>query len=191
MAAKNKCTNCKKYFIKENMIKVTAGKFCTRDCLKSYGMNNPLSVIEKARKKQAKDDALSKQLFKASDIKLRKRSAQSAFNAFIRKRDEKLDCISCDKTSNWHGQWHAGHYKTVGARPDLRFHEDNCHRQCSICNNHLSGNIGEYKLNLIKRIGLERIALMDLVNNKKLTCEDYKAIELKYKSKLKQLMGEV
>ena len=34
-------------------------------------------------------------------------------------RDFDKPCVSC---GNYHqGQWHAGHYLTVGARPELRF----------------------------------------------------------------------
>ena len=32
----------------------------------------------------------------------------------------------------------------------------NVHKQCSVCNNHLSGNIGEYTPRLIEKIGQEK-----------------------------------
>jgi hypothetical protein len=40
-----------------------------------------------------------------------------------------------------------------GARPDLRFDLDNIHKQCAPCNEHLSGNIANYRIELVKRIG--------------------------------------
>ncbi len=79
--------------------------------------------------------------------------AQVAFNAFIRLRDADLGCVSCDKTATWSGQWHASHYRSVGAHTEFRFDESNVHKACSVCNNVLSGALSEYRQNLIKRIG--------------------------------------
>jgi len=80
------------------------------------------------------------------------KEAQAAVNKFIRLRDAKEPCISCQR--NHSGQIHAGHYLSIGARPNLRFHEQNIHAQCAPCNNHLSGNLVNYRINLIKKIGL-------------------------------------
>ena len=38
-----------------------------------------------------------------------------------------------------------------GAMPSLRFNTHNVHKQCSACNNHLSGNMIEYRINLIAK----------------------------------------
>lgn len=65
------------------------------------------------------------------------KKAQSAFNAFIRERDEGKPCPSC---GTYHppmifgGQWDCGHFMGVGARPELRFEEKNAYRQCKACN---------------------------------------------------------
>ncbi|VTP67823.1 Bacteriophage Lambda NinG protein [Leclercia adecarboxylata] len=79
------------------------------------------------------------------------KQAQHAFNEFIRYRDRHLPCVSCDR--HHEGQYHAGHFRTTGANPELRFDEDNCHKQCSACNNHLSGNLTAYRPALIAKIG--------------------------------------
>jgi hypothetical protein len=79
------------------------------------------------------------------------KEAQVEFNKWIRLRDSHEPCISCQR--HHEGQYHAGHYLTVGGFPELRFNEDNCAKQCSACNNHLSGNIAAYRIHLIKRIG--------------------------------------
>lgn len=113
------------------------------------------------------------------------KEAQKAFNAYIRKRDEKEPCISCQR--HHEGQYHAGHFKTTAARPDLRFNEDNCHKQCAPCNNHLSGNIGQYIAHLTNKIGQERLELLALDKQVKYTCQELKEIELYYKEKLKKL----
>lgn len=114
------------------------------------------------------------------------RQAQQAFNAYIRERDAGLPCISCGR--HHQGQYHAGHYRTVGANPELRFNEDNCHVQCAPCNNHLSGNIANYRPNLLAKIGPERFdALMSHHEACYYTREDYERIRIAYRAKLKAL----
>ena len=165
------------------MIKAPNGSmFCKFDHLVQYASSK--NNISKAK---AKAHTKQKKQFQANDIKLRKKMAQTAFNAFIRKRDEKESCISCDKPKDWSGQWHSGHYKTTKARPDLRFNEDNCHKQCSVCNNFLSANIEVYMPSLISKIGKDRFNALTLERQVKYNCEQLKAIELKYKTKLKEL----
>ena len=159
--------------------------FSTTQCVCSTSC-----AIKHARlkaQKQADDEfKVRKREFKANDIKLRKRTAQNAFNAYIRKRDESQVCISCQRRHT--GQYHCGHFKTTAARPDLRFNEDNCHKQCAPCNSHLSGNIENYRPNLIERIGRKRFDALEFEAKVKYTCAEYKEIELKYKKKLKDLL---
>jgi hypothetical protein len=87
------------------------------------------------------------------------REAQAAFNKYIRTRDDARPCISCGKFSDARhgGAYDAGHYRSVGAAPHLRFHVLNCWRQCKRCNNQLSGNAVEYRKRLIERIGVKRV----------------------------------
>jgi hypothetical protein len=92
--------------------------------------------------------------------------AQTAFNAFIRARDERAGypCISCgvhNPVKLRGGQWDAGHYLSVGSHPELRFDERNAHRQCKKCNGGAGYRFGrttrtvsvEYRSRLIERIG--------------------------------------
>lgn len=114
------------------------------------------------------------------------KQAQAAFNAFIRVRDEKDTCISCGRHHD--GQYHAGHYRTVGAHPELRFDELNCHKQCSVCNNHLSGNLLEYRISLIKKIGQGTVEILEGPHKpKKYSVDDLKQIAKTYKQKKKDL----
>jgi len=186
MASKNKCTGCKNYFPKDTLKIVPAGKFHSVDCLLDYAHNSTDKLLSTVRKLDKKEDNLSKQIFKASDIKLRKKAAQSAFNAYIRARDSKEPCISCQRHHS--GQYHAGHFKTTKARSELKFNEDNCHKQCAPCNNNLSGNIEHYRPNLIKKIGLKRVEALDVHESIKWDCDTYRDIEILYKQKLKDLI---
>lgn len=115
--------------------------------------------------------------------------AQTVFNAYIRLRDDKLPCVSCGR--HHQGQYHAGHYRSVAAASQLRYNEDNVHKQCQPCNTHKSGNAIEYRINLVKRIGIERVEKLESDNKpKKWTIDELKELKQKYKDKLKELKCE-
>ena len=120
---------------------------------------------EKAEANQAKRERVAKRAEKAAArAKLKTRAdylkeCQTAFNAWIRERDHAEPCISCRR--HHAGQYQAGHYLTVGAHPELRFEPDNCHKQCAPCNNHLSGNLINYRKHLATKIGLEHLEWLE------------------------------
>jgi hypothetical protein len=114
------------------------------------------------------------------------REAQTAFNAWVRERDAKLPCISCGR--HHEGKYDAGHYRTVGSNPALRFEPLNCHRQCSPCNTHKSGDIVNYRIELVKRIGAELVEWLEGPHEpKRYTIEDLKAITAEYRAKTREL----
>lgn len=116
------------------------------------------------------------------------REAQAAFNAWVRLRDAALGCVSCDKPATWSGQWHASHFRSVGSSPEHRFNPANVHKACSVCNNHLSGNILGFLPELERRIGAEAVeALLGPSEAKRYTIDDLKKIKAEYKQKLKEL----
>lgn len=137
------------------------------------------------------------------DIKVRKeklktradhlREAQAAVNEYVRLRDAHLPCISCDSTPNDNdlmtgSRWDAGHYRSVGACPELRFEPLNIHRQCVKCNRNLSGNAVEYRIRLVLRIGAEKVAWLEGLHPAcKYTVEEIKAIKAKYRAKTREL----
>lgn len=137
------------------------------------------------KEREAKDKLKSRKLA-VKPLSYFTKQAQTAFNAFIRERDKDEPCISCGRFHE--GQYHAGHYRTTGANPELRFDEDNCHKQCAPCNNHLSGNIENYTPRLIEKIGQERFdRLMGSHELPKWKREDYERIRDHYRAKLKEL----
>ena len=116
------------------------------------------------------------------------REAQAIFNTWVRLRDAALGCVSCDKPATWGGQWHASHLRSVGSSPEHRFNPLNVHKACSICNNHLSGNILGFMPELIRRIGLEAVeVLLGPSEPKRYTIDDLKAITAEYRAKTKEL----
>ena len=86
------------------------------------------------------------------------KKAQVAFNAYIRARDAGKPCICCGQPLGTEpNTFDAGHYRSVGSAPNMRFVEDNVHGQRKYCNNYLGGNHVEYRKGLIARIGLKRV----------------------------------
>jgi len=135
--------------------------------------------IEK-QKHQRKVDRATRQKLKTRSMWLRE--AQSAFNAYIRKRDGNW-CISSGRIIT--GQTQAGHFYTTAARPDLRFNEDNCHSQSVTDNQYKSGNIAEYRKNLIEKIGQERVDALEIIGRSDWSIDEIQEIKEKYKAKLK------
>jgi hypothetical protein len=158
----------------------SAAKVCGVTCAVSLGDQI------KAKKDRAETRAKKEALKTRSDYLP---EAQSAVNAYVRARDAHLPCISCGRFHQ--GQWHAGHYKSVGAHPELRFNELNIHRQCQPCNTHKSGNVLEYRKGLIAKIGIELVEWLEGPHEaKKYSIDELKAIKAEYRAKTKQLQGK-
>lgn len=121
------------------------------------------------------------------------REAQDLFNEWVRLRDAGQPCISCDSLPSDHdlitgSRWDAGHYRSVGACPELRFEPLNVHRQCVKCNRNLSGNAVEYRIRLVQRIGADQVAWLEGPHQaRKYTIDDLKAIKAEYRAKIKAL----
>lgn len=148
---------------------------------------------EKARKSLAQ---VERREIKVRKEKLKTRSdhmreAQQAFNEFIRWRDQLAGhpCISSGKPLDWSGNAvDAGHYRSVGSAPHLRFDERNCHAQSKQDNRFLSGNAVDYRIGLIARIGQEAVdALESDQSVRKYTVEEIKAIKAKYRAMTREL----
>ena len=115
--------------------------------------------------------------------------AQAALNAWIRARDAADPCVSCGRFHD--GQWHAGHYLSTGARPELRFTETNVHKQCAPCNTHLSGNLVLYRAELIRRVGLLEVERLEGPHpSAKWTVEQLKEIKSRYVALTKAPLGK-
>ena len=86
-----------------------------------------------------------------------RKKAGIAFRKWIRKRDKGQPCISCGHPTFSD----AGHFYPVGTYPALEFDEDNVHGQCRSCNYFKSGNLLDYRRNLVHKIGEYRLEALD------------------------------
>ena len=137
----------------------------------------------KAKKEKKETKELKAKLKPRADYL---KEAQAVFNKYIRMRDEGKPCISCSRHHG--GQYHAGHFRSIGAAPELRFNEYNCHRQCQPCNTHLSGNLLEYRRGLVAKIGIEKVEWLEGPHEaKKYTIDEILEIKKHYQQKIKEL----
>ncbi|MGY2294274.1 recombination protein NinG [Pseudomonas yamanorum] len=119
------------------------------------------------------------------------REAQQAFNEYVRTRDQAAGhpCISSGKPLDWSGNAvDAGHYRSVGSAPHLRFDERNCHAQSKQDNRFLSGNAVDYRIGLIARIGQEAVDALEADQSvRKYSIEQIKGIKAYYRAKTREL----
>ncbi|MBN4761916.1 recombination protein NinG [Enterobacter hormaechei] len=95
-------------------------------------------------------------------------------------------CISCGTKTAF--AWHAGHYRTTAAAPQLRFNPDNIWLQCSACNVHKSGNIEAYRAALVELIGEEKVQALESNNEThRYTREELDGIRADARAKLRAL----
>lgn len=147
---RTKCAHCKR-----NLIQDRPSQIVHTECAADYVM----AQGAKRERLQAKASRAETRMRKEA-VKTRQQwlvEAQSVVNRYVRLRDKDKPCCSCDRPASWDGQWHASHFRSVGAASAVRFNLWNIHKGCSICNNHLSGNIEGYRPRLIERIGVEKV----------------------------------
>lgn len=175
------CKHCKAKFQPARKFQ----SWCSADC-----------AVEIAKAKQAKQKAQEATKERVQHAKAKEaikgkaqhaKEAQQAFNAFIRERDKDLPCISCGTIADV--QYAAGHYRTTAAAPELRFNLLNVHKQCNRnCNMGKSGNLLEYRVGLIAKIGLENVEWLEGPHDpKRYSIEDLKAIKAEYRARLREL----
>ncbi|MGF6208268.1 recombination protein NinG [Pseudomonas frederiksbergensis] len=180
---RKRCPSCRVMFTPARDSQAVCGEI---ECAIAHGQS------EKGRESTRKAFAdVQRREIKVRKEKLKSRAehlkdTQQAFNAWVRERDAELPCISCGR--HHQGKYDAGHYRTVGSNPALRFEPLNCHRQCSPCNTQLSGNIVNYRIALVKRIGAEQVDWLEGPHEpKKYTVEELKAMTADYRAKTREL----
>lgn len=175
-----KCKFCKK----PATSKYGLNYFCDTECAYKQTRANQIKKIGKdASERRRRDREKLKQLKSRSEWL---RELQVIFNRFIRIRDAQKNCISCGGKLG--DKYDAGHYKSCGAHPELRFLEINVHAQCVRCNQHLSGNLINYRKGLLIRIGQTKLDWLEGHHEPlKLTIPEIQSLIVEYKAKVKAL----
>lgn len=183
---------------KKCSVKTCRASFVPRQSFQTWCSPDCAVVIARGKqeKKRKAMATIERREIKVRKEKLKTRSdhmreAQQAFNEFIRWRDQLAGhpCISSGKPLDWSGNAvDAGHYRSVGSAPHLRFDERNCHAQSKQDNRFLSGNAVDYRIGLIARIGQEAVdALESDQSVRKYTVDEIKAIKAEYRAKTREL----
>lgn len=184
--AKEPKVRTRKCAIKECRLPFTPRSMTHKVCSPMCGM----AFIELERhKKERKErqEGLAKLKRRADHLA----EAQVAFNAYVRARDAHLPCICCGKDTDGEsrgGVWDAGHYRSRGSAPHMRFVENNVHRQLKNCNRYGAGNVVGYRIGLIARIGLAAVEALEADQTpRKWTVDELIAIKNEYRAKLRAL----
>ena len=149
------CKACKGRFAPSRPMQVACGPQCA------------IAYAQTTRQKKERQQATQERAEARKKLKTRAdyvREAQAAVNRYVRLRDRDKGCVSCDRPATWNGQWHASHFRSVGAASSVRFNLWNIHKACSVCNHHLSGNLSEYRPRLVVLIGQDRVDWLDSQN---------------------------
>ncbi|MBA4822447.1 recombination protein NinG [Pantoea ananatis] len=174
-----KCKCCPEKFIPRNSLQAV----CSPKC--AIQLANQTSERKLKRLEKEQRAAWNKRKADVKPLSHWMNMTQRAFNDYIRARDGNI-CISCSSTKAV--SYHAGHYRTTAAASQLRFNEDNVHSQCAACNVHHSGAIGPYRINLITKIGLQRVQALESNNEPhRYTREELDGIRARYRALLREL----
>lgn len=170
-----------------------------RQCGTQFTPQRPMQAVCSPRCAAKEVQAKAKELKKAQSESTRQRKeaaksrgtlakeAQTAFNAFIRKRDEGRPCICCNRPMEPHrpgGSIDSGHYLSIGSAPHLRFDEANVHAQRKSCNRPGGAKRALFRQWMIERIGLAEVERLESDQSlKKYTPDDLRAVRDEYRKK--------
>lgn len=153
---------------------------------------------DKRKKEQANQARAERRADKEKRDKLKTRGdwikeAQVAFNRYVRLRDAGKPCICCGRPLEGGaigGGFDAGHYRSVGSAPHLRFDERNVHGQTKQCNRYGAGRAVDYRIGLIARIGREAVEELEADQRpRKHSIDDLIEIRNMYRAKAKEIDG--
>lgn len=186
-----KCPQCRSRFTPEER-----GIRIHPACVDAWYEAHRQKQAKKAEAKRKKDVAADRKQTRAKldgmkTIPMLIKEAQVAFNAFIRARDAAKPCICCDRPlgeGDVGGAYDCGHYRSTGSASHLRFDESNAHGQRKFCNRWGAGRAVDYRLGLLRRIGVAEVDRLESSNQAhKWQREELMGIKATYVQKLKEL----
>jgi hypothetical protein len=180
------CKACKTEFTPTRPMQKVCSPMCALEVSRQVAQKKAAKEAQEDRKKtREKLDAMRT---KPQLVKL----AQIAFNSYIRARDAGKPCICCGKPLGTEpNSFDAGHYRSVGSAPHMRFVEDNVHGQTKYCNNYLASNPVGYRKGLIERIGLDAVEKIEADQTvRKYTHEGLVEIARYYNAEARRLKKE-
>lgn len=191
-----------------------AGRFCSPDHAYQWlsspeGQKAKDRAAERKEKAKDREAKAKKSEYYRNQLSWQHKHTQDSFNKMRRLeefkwfKDHGIEpyCISCLKTNM---DWCAGHHKTVGSSPALRYEPSNVCLQCNRnCNQSLSGNLNGtattigYKAGLAHRFGEEeaqrRLEWLEehQADKHKWTCEELEEMRKGFNERIRQLQKEL
>jgi 5-methylcytosine-specific restriction endonuclease McrA len=150
------CGICSKEYTRRRPLQVV----CSLDCALLASRAKRIAKLSKA---QASKDR--KRKLELKTITQLRAEAQKEVNSYTRLRDSHLPCVSCGQNP-YIGQRHASHFRPRSTASQLAYNLHNINASCAQCNSSKSGNLGPYRIELVKRIGLDKVEALE--NNSEL-----------------------
>ena len=165
----------------------TIQNWCSPECGLSIAKDKQWKEFDKDTKRRKKK-------LLEDDLPAQKALTKTAVNKLVLKRDIGKPCISCG-TDKQNIKYDAGHYKTVGSCPELRYNLKNINRQCSnYCNVNHSGNINGahdskgQRVGIVERFGQERLDYLEGPHERiKYTCLDL----IEFRKEVNQIIRDI
>lgn len=173
------CAVCGKPFPRQNTLQRVCGLRCaTRVATASKKSRQEAEKALRGALRQRKEAAKSRRQLLAE--------AQTAFNRWIRQRDQGKPCICCGapmEPDRPGGSVDAGHYMGIGACPELRFDEANVHAQRKSCNRPGGTTRAAFRAGMIERVGLAEVERLEGPHPpRKYTADDLREIRDHYRA---------
>ncbi|UQY45284.1 recombination protein NinG [Mixta hanseatica] len=165
-----KCRICPEKFIPRS----TTQTVCSPKC--AIQLANQLSERNRKRQEKLQRDELRIRREKLKTKSDWSKEAQIAVNRYIFWRDYGRPCIACGRPLNYGvrgGAVDASHYRSRGSASHLRYNVFNIHAGCVRCNRELSGNLIPFRINLIGKIGADRVEKLEHDNTPRKFDIDY------------------
>ena len=150
-----RCAQCREVFTPARSMQKVCGPLCA--------VLHAKKLKDQKEARAARDERKSLAERKAK-LKTRREwiaEAQAAVNKVARLRDLLAGhgCISCGARpqQKFGGTFDAGHYRSVGSAPHMRYYLPAIRGQCVRCNRELGGSAVNFRKGLVERIGIERV----------------------------------
>jgi hypothetical protein len=194
--SKRRCSlqSCKIHFLRETGIVEGLKAWCCEDHKIAWAIAAGRKLRAVQVKKEKQESTRKKKEHYAKDLPHQKEITRIVFNNMIRLLDQGQPCISCGKTVC--GQrFEAGHFKSVGSHPELRYDPRNVYLQGMGCNRATSSRkrnnltvSKEYEVRLRAKMG---DALVDWLNGphpaKHYTCADLIEMRIEINAEIRRL----
>lgn len=163
-------------------------KVCSLACALS------IASLEKAKRERtalAADKKLTRE--KLDAMKTRSdwaKEAQAEVNKYVRLRDMGKGCITCGARPEQKagGTMDAGHFRSVGSAPHLRFFTSQIAAQCVTCNRYQGGRALDFRRALVERRGAEWVEALEAMHGTaKFDIEYLKRIKTIFAKKARRL----